>query len=100
MYSNAFTHDRVHTDSGLHVAKVNDFKLVLRSSQALRAEDTSLYRLGVRGWAGRAVAASGFLLTENAPCSRQVHLIKHRGSSQKRCWRAVARSRGRCASSP
>ena len=64
MYSNAFTHGRVHTDCGVCVAQDNDFELVLRSPQPLRAGQTLNRVLGVRGWAGRAVTASLFMLAE------------------------------------
>ena len=52
MYSNAFTHGRVHTDCGVCVAQDNDFELVLRSPHPLRAGQTLNRVPGVRGWAG------------------------------------------------
>ena len=68
IHSNSFTHARGHADSGLHVAnKGNDFKLVLRSSQLLRAEETHFRHLYVRGWAAGVAVVLGFLLSENRP---------------------------------
>ena len=75
MYSNAFTHARVHIDCGVCVAQDNDFELVLRSPQPLRAGQTLNRVWSVRGWAGRAVAASVFLLSENRCCNRHYPVL-------------------------
>ena len=78
MYSNAFTHGRVHTDCGVCVAQDNDFELVLHSTQPSMCRDDASFRyLVVRGRAAGAVVGVRFLLFENGGCSRPTHPTNH-----------------------